>query len=191
MKKNILIIGASRTGKTTLSQRLHKTLGYNIINLDNIICGIEDAFPKLGIKHDYNDRKTATRFAPFLNKYLKELSEGPAFYNDNQYVIEGVYIDFEKVLPNIDKEKYEIIGLTYNDITSEKLFEDIKSNDTEDDWTYYVNDNELKEDANYFIECNKYFDQKFKEHNIKTYDVSIDRNNVFEKVVEDMRKEQN
>lgn len=187
MKKNILIIGASRTGKTTLSQILNKELGYNIINLDNIICGIEDAFPELGIRHDYNDRKVATIFAPFLVKYLKELSEGPIFYNDNQFVLEGVYVDFENVLPSIDKEKYEIIGLTYNDITKEKLFENIKKNDTEDDWTYYVNDEELKGDVNYFIEYNKYFDQKFKEYGIKTYDVSINRNLVFEKIIKDLK----
>ncbi|KKQ11441.1 MAG: hypothetical protein US24_C0027G0015, partial [candidate division WS6 bacterium GW2011_GWC2_36_7] len=113
----------------------------------------------------------------------KELSEGPIFYNDNPYVAEGVYIDFEKVLPSIDKEKYEIIGLTYNNITKEKLFDDIKSNDTEDDWTYYVDNDELKGDVDYFIEYNKYFDQKFQEYNIKTYDVSENRNLVFEKIL--------
>ncbi len=187
MRKNILIIGASRTGKTTLSQLLHKELGYSIINLDNIICGLEDAFPELGIKHDYNDKKAATRFAPFLTKYLKELSEGPVFYNDNPYVIEGVYVDFEGILPNIDKEKYEIIGLTYNNITSEELFKNIKDNDTEDDWTYYINDDELRGDVNYFIEYNKYFDQKFKEYGIKTYDVSANRNLAFEKIIEDLK----
>ena len=31
-------------------------------------------------------------------------------------------IDFEKAIPNIDRKRYMIVGLTYNNITSEKLF---------------------------------------------------------------------
>jgi hypothetical protein len=183
MKKNILIIGPSRCGKTTLSRKFNKKLGYSIVNLDDIICGFEKAFPQLGIRHDYNDKKVATKFAPFLIQYLKELSEGPNFYNDNKYVIEGVSIDFEKIMPIIDKEKYYIIGLTYNDITSDELFENVKKYDTEDDWTYYCSDEELKENINYFIESNKYFANKFKEYGIESYDVSKNREEKLSEIV--------
>lgn len=183
MNKNILIIGPSRSGKTTLSRKLSNEFGYSIINLDDIICSFEISFPELGIRHDYNDIKVASRFAPFLNRYLKELSEGPNFYNESKYVIEGVAIDFEKVMPSIDKEKYLIIGLIYNDISSEKLYNTIKKNDTEDDWTYYCSDEELKGNTDYFIKSNKYFNDKFIEYGIETYDVSVDREIVFDKIV--------
>jgi uridine kinase len=96
MYKNILIIGAARTGKTTLSRRIDKEFGHSIINLDDIISSLKEAFPELGIKHDYDDMKISARFAPFLINYLKELSEGPNFYNNAKYVIEGVQFDFEK-----------------------------------------------------------------------------------------------
>lgn len=186
MNKNILIIGPARSGKTTLSRKLNQKLGYSIINLDDIICAFESSFKELGIRHDYNDVKVATRFAPFLIRYLKELSEGPNFYNGSKYVIEGVAIDFEQIMPNIDKEKYSIIGLTYNEITSEELFRNVKKNDTEDDWTYYCTDEELKDNVKYFIESNKYFDSKFKEYNIKTYDVSNNREEILNKIIEDL-----
>lgn len=186
MDKNILIIGPARSGKTTLSRRISKKLGYSIVNLDDIICSFEEAFPQLEIRHDYNDIKVATRFAPFLIRYLKELSEGPNFYNGSKYVIEGVSIDFEKVIPMIDKEKYIIIGLTYNSITSKEFYLNVKKYDTEDDWTYYCSDEELKDNINYFIKSNKYFSEKFKDYKIKTYDVSKNRQLTYNKIVEEL-----
>lgn len=184
--KNILIIGPARSGKTILSRRISKKLGYSIVNLDDIICSFEEAFPQLEIRHDYNDIKVATRFAPFLIRYLKELSEGPNFYNGSKYVIEGVSIDFEKVIPMIDKEKYIIIGLTYNSITSKEFYLNVKKYDTEADWTYYCSDEELKDNINYFIKSNKYFSGKFKDYKIKTYDVSKNRQLTYNKIVEEL-----
>lgn len=188
MDKNILIIGPARSGKTTLSRKFNKELGYSIINLDDIICSFEEAFPELGIRHDYNDIKVATKFAPFLTRYLKELAEGPNFYSGNKYVVEGVSIDFEKVISMIDKEKYIIIGLTYNNITSKELFENLKNYDTEDDWTYYCSDEELKSNTDYFIENNKYFAKKFKDYEIQTYDVSKNREAVFNEIIKKIAK---
>jgi hypothetical protein len=86
-------------------------------------------------------------------------------------------------MPVIDKEKYLIIGLTYNNVDSKTLYNNIKNNDTEDDWTYYVSDEYLKDKVDIFIERNKYYDSKFIEYNIKTYDVSEDRNIVINKII--------
>ena len=41
------------------------------------------------------------------------------------------------------KEKYEVIGLLYDEITEEELYHNIKEYDTEDDWTYWCSDEEL------------------------------------------------
>jgi shikimate kinase len=187
MYKNILIIGAARTGKTTLSRRINKEFGYSVINLDNIVSGLKEAFPELGIKHDYDDLVTSKRIAPFLIQYLKELVDGPNFYNDTKFVIEGVQFDFDMVMPSIDKEKYLIIGLTYNNIDKETLYNNIKKYDTEDDWTYYISDEDLKKDVNLFIDRNKYYNNEFIKYNIKTYDVSNSRTNTIDKIIEDLK----
>ena len=80
MNKNILIIGAARSEKTTLAKELVKEKGYNLISIDDIVSGFE-AYPKLKIHHDGDANDTAKRLAPFLIRYLTEISEGNIFYD--------------------------------------------------------------------------------------------------------------
>ncbi len=183
--KNILVIGAARSGKTSLSKLLAKEKGYSVISIDDIVSGLE-AYPELNISHNSNDVLTSSNLAPFLIKYFTELSEGDKFYDGIKYVIEGTHIDFEKLMPFLDnnKDKYIIIGLTYNDITEEKLFNSIRKYDTEDDWTYYVSDEDLVGDVRYFLERNKFFNDKFKDYNIKSFDTSKDRESTLYEIVD-------
>ena len=133
MYKNILIIGASRSGKTTLAKKIAKEKGYSLISIDDIVSGLE-VYPELQIHHNGDAFDTAKRLVPFLIKYLTELSIGTIFYGGIKSVIEGTHIDFEQLMPFLQsdkyKEKYEIIGLTYNDITEQQLYDYIKTYDT-------------------------------------------------------------
>lgn len=185
--KNILIIGAPRSGKTTLAKKFVKEKGYSLISIDNIVGGLE-AYPELNISHDGEDNNTASRLAPFLEKLLIELSEGSAFYDGIKFVIEGTHIDFEQLMPFLQndkyREKYEIIGLTYDFITEQELYDNIKKYDNEDDWTFWCEDEELRGNVRYFIERNKFFNKKFREYNIITYDTSSNREEVLNGVIE-------
>lgn len=185
LEKNIIIIGAARSGKTALARELSKEYGYNLISLDDIICAFE-SIPECGIKHDGDETEVSKNFAPFLIRYLKELSEGPNFYNDIKYVIEGTHIDFEQLMSFLEQEKikgkYEIIGLVYNNIDENELYQNMKKYDTEDDWTYWCDEEELKGNARYFIQRNKFFRENFEKYNIKTYDVSKNREEVLENI---------
>ena len=150
------------------------------------------AYPELNIHHDGNTDITTKNLGPFLEKYLIELSEGTNFYGGVKFVIEGTHIDFEKLMPLLQndkyKEKYEIIGLTINNETAEDLYNNMKKFDTEDDWTYWVKDEDLKNDAKYIIEKNKIFNEKFHKYNIKCYDTSNNREDVLDNIVIDLEK---
>lgn len=190
MKKNILIIGAARCGKTTLARKLNKEYGYSVISIDDIVSGLS-SYPELNIHHDGDDNLTTKNLGPFLEKYFIELGEGPNFYGGVKYVIEGTHIDFERLMPLLQnekyQEKYEIIGLTINEETPEDLYSNMKKNDTEDDWTYWVNDEDLIEDAKYIINKNKEFNEKFKKYNIKSYETSYERERVFDQIILDLK----
>ena len=187
MKKNILIIGAARSGKTTLAKKFVKEKGYSLVSIDNIVSGFE-AYPEIGICHNGNDIKVSSKLAPFLIKYFIELSEGNTFYDGINTVIEGTHIDFEQIMTFLQsekyKEKYDVIGLTYNYINKDELYNSIKKYDTEDDWTFWCNDDELKGNVEYFLERNKFFDEMFKKYNITTYDTSFDREAVLSSIID-------
>ena len=191
MDKNILIIGPSRSGKTTLARKISKKYGYNVINLDDIICAFEE-LPVCSISHDGNDIEVAKNFSKFLKRYLIELSEGANFYNGIKYVIEGTHIDFNEIMSLLNqdkyKEKYVVIGLLYNDINEEELYNNIKKYDNEDEWTYYLTLEDLRGSVRYFIKRNKYFNDKFIEYGIKTYDVSNNREEVLDLICNELFK---
>lgn len=187
MNKNILIIGAARSGKTTLAKRFSKEKGYNLISIDDIVSGFE-AYPELNIHHDGDAVDTATRLAPFLIKYFEKISDG-SIYNDGiNTVIEGTHIDFEQIIPFLQSEKYskkyEIIGLTFNHITEQELYDNIKKYDTEADWTYWCSNEELSGNVRYFIDRNRYFAEKFKQYNITSFDTSYNRDSVLDEILE-------
>ena len=191
MKKNILIIGAARCGKTTLARKLNQEYGYSVISIDDIVSGLA-AYPELNIHYDGETDITTKNLGPFLEKYFIELSEGANFYGGVKFVIEGTHIDFEKLMPLLQsdkyKKKYEIIGLTINEETAEDLYNNMKKYDTEDDWTYWVKDDVLMADAKYIINKNKIFNEKFKEYGIRSYETSHDREQVLDKIISDLKE---
>ena len=190
MKKNILIIGAARCGKTTLAKKLNKEYGYSVISIDDIVSGLQ-AYPELNIHHNGETDITTKNLGPFLEKYFIELSEGANFYGGIKFAIEGTHIDFERLMPLLQSEKYEakyeIIGLTINEESPEDLYNNMKKYDTEDDWTYWVEDEVLKEDSKYIIDKNKIFNENFKKYNIKSYDTSYDREKILDKIISDLK----
>ena len=194
MYKNIIILGAARSGKTSLAKKLVKGKNYSLISIDDIVSGLE-AYPELKIHHNGDALDTAKRLAPFLIKYLTELSEGTTFYGGIKSVIEGTHFDFEQLMPFLQndkyKEKYIVIGLTFNEITEQQLYDHIKKYDTEDDWTYYCSDEELKGNVKYFIERNKYFNEMFKKYNITSFDTSFDRDIVLDNIINNLEDLEN
>ena len=187
MFKNILIIGTGRVGKTSLAKMIAKKYGYSVISIDDIVTAMK-AFPDLHIAWDGDHDKIAAQMAPFLSVYLKELSEGNKFYDGCKTVIEGTDIDFERLMPNVDRRKYLLIGLTYNGVSAEALFRSVRKYDTEDDWTYYLSDEELQAYCTHFVEKNRFFDAKFKEYHIPSYDTSTDREAVLSDIVAHLEK---
>ena len=191
MKKNILIIGASRCGKTSLARKLHTECDYSVISIDDIISGLA-AYPTLNICHNGDRDITAQNLAPFLEKYLIELSEGPNFYSGVKFAIEGSYVDFERLMPFVQSEKYrrkyEIIGLTINEETPDELYQNIRKHDTEDDWTFWLTDEDLMKEANGIVAKNQFFLEKFEKYHIKSYDTSHDREMVLKTIITDLRE---
>jgi len=190
--KNILILGPSRAGKTTLTKKLNEELNYSIVSFDSIINAFEHSFPQLGICSGDGAENTAVNLADFLIYYFRVLSYRSEEKNGVKFAAEGGYFDFEKIM--LAMKNYEMIndflfiGLVYNNLTPDKLFSDIRKNDTEGDWSYNCDDDTLKMCSNIFVEDSRQMTEQFKEHNFMIYDVSEEREQILNKIVKDIKR---
>jgi len=198
MKKNIIIIGPGRAGKTTLAKKLNEELNYSVIGTDDLSIGFSEGLPQLNIVNPNDHKASAASIAPFLASYVSALAWRSNYYNGTKYVFEDGkgYFDFDKLVPiweviELDKDywktQYLIIGLIYPNQTHEQLFDDIRKHDVENDWTYNLNEDELMRAVASGIEYSLGFRDKFQKYDIDIYDVSKNRAQVLDKIVNDVK----
>ena len=176
--KNILICGSPRVGKTILAKKISKRLGYIYISLDNIFESIEELscwpYPK------YHDASIISKeLSNFVINYINHLDK------DHSYVMEGAYLD---ILDIYDKIDVNLIGLTYNNLSKEDLFDRIKKYD-KNEWINNFNDDVLMDKCDCFIKRNDYYNDCFKKIIINSYDLSNDFDNIMENIIDDLKKE--
>jgi len=203
--KNIIIVGPSRAGKTTLARRINEELNYFVISLDKLVATFQGAYPQLDIRLNWNREKTTDNLAPFLGHFLGAFSSshGVAYelnlrahaVKGNRFVLEGVYFNFEKISSILKmygieelKDNFLLIGLVQNKKTVDEFVNDFKKYDTEDDWTYGFDDDELREYASKdAIPFSRSMTDHLMEYGFTIYDTSTERDQVLDKIVEDIK----
>lgn len=204
--KSILIVGPSRSGKTTLAKRIHEIYGCFVISLDKLVAAFQGAYPQLDIRLNWNRKKTTEQIAPFLGHFLGLFSSGDGTAYElnlrahavkgNAFVMEGGYFDFEKITSILEeygpeklKDRFILIGLVQNKKTVADFVRDFKKYDTEDDWTYPFSEEELEEyviqDA---IPFNRAMAEYLEKYGFAIYDTSTERERVFDEIIETIGK---
>ena len=79
-----------------------------------------------------------------------------------------------------------LIGLVQNNKTADELFNDFRKYDTEDDWTYYLDDDDLREVSQEAIPFSRSMTDHLVKYGFKIYDTSTEREQVLDKIVEDI-----
>jgi len=203
--ENIIIVGPSRAGKTTLAKRINEELNYFVISLDKLVAVFQGAYPQLNIRLNWNREKTTENLAPFLGHFLGAFSSGHGVANElnlrahavagNRFVLEGTYFDFEKIssvlqLYGIEElqDNFILIGLVQNNKTADEFVGDLRKYDTEDDWTYGLSDDELRKYANHdAIPFSRAMTEQLVKYGFTIYDASKAREQVFDQIVEDIK----
>lgn len=190
--KNLIITGPSRAGKTTLAQELSKQLGYNMVSLDDLVDGLSNISD---IKEQFDDgfEEITDNLAPFLVRFLKQITLGTTYAHGIRYVVEGSYFNFDALMPEIAKlsDQYEVIGLKYDDLTPESLYNRIRKFDEPEDWTFTKTDDNVREACERFVKLNKRYDNYYKKYNIRAIDTSHGHESAIEKFIQSFKKENN
>lgn len=187
--KNIIIFGSSRSGKTELAKRLSKELNYSIIMVDSLVSAFQNSMPELEINHSNRDGKSIKNLEPFLLAYLKSINKIDKKARNINYVIEGSYFDFDKVIELSDKF---VVIILLNQLDSPKEYYDmLKKYDKPHDWTYNLSDEELLEYCKNLYSHNQYLIKKCNEKDIKYYNTAIDRDKIFDKILLDTKENLN
>lgn len=203
--KNILIVGPSRAGKTTLARKINEELNCFVISLDKLVATFQGAYPQLDIRLNWNRKKTTDNIAPFLGHFLgtfssdhgeiHELNLQAHAVNGNRFVLEGGYFNFEIITSTLKvygiealKERFLLIGLVQNQKTVDEFVRDFKRYDTQDDWTYGFDDDELREyvskDA---IPFSRSMTDDLTKYGFTIYDTSVERERVFDQIIENIK----
>ena len=202
--KNIIIVGPSRAGKTTLARRINEELSYFVISLDKLVATFQGAYPQLDIKLNWNREKTAENLAPFLGHFLGlfSSSHGLAYelnltahaVKGNRFVLEGGYFHFEKISSVLKmygveelKDNFCLIGLVQNKKTADEFFNDFRKYDTEDDWTFRLDDDDLREISQEAVSFSRSMTEYLVKYGFTVYDTSQERERVFHHIIEDIQ----
>lgn len=167
--KNIIIIGPSRVGKSTLASILCKKYNFNYMSGDSIRNAFINIYPELG----YTVQNTIENkdFCKFINFITNE---------NNIHLKRNIYyiIDSADISIKTAKEVFKnslIIGIGCKEISAEELKNKILEHDNKFDWTYRCNEEEIlsisKETINNSI--NLYNECVL--NNICYFDTSLDR----------------
>jgi adenylate kinase family enzyme len=180
--KNIVIIGAPRSGKSTFARKLfEKEKKYNVIGSDEVRDAFMEVIPELEI-NDKNGVGTKDIFPIFMNKFL-ELSS----FNNMRgmyYIVEGYFSDFDQATHLFDRKNNILIFMGKAELSEEELFQNIRNHAYEkDDWTKSRTDEDLRRYCKNYLKMSKYNKEMCLENNEIFIDTSYNYNKVIDEYV--------
>lgn len=174
---NIILIGASRAGKSTFTKLLNERFNIMIIRTDLLRLAFRDII--------YKDK----------NVSLLEVKSNPDYINYvlSYYKYANMYdVDYMKVVDTVDFDpkdcsKFEnsiAICFGYPNITKEEVVANWRKYDTELDWTKYKSDEKLLCYAASEIQNSQTLKEECEKYNIKFVDTSYNREKVFNELLD-------
>lgn len=177
--KNIILIGASRAGKTTFTKMVSKKLkNITIIKTDLLRLAFREAICE-DKTINTNLLKNNPKYINFILSYYNFLN----MYDENLKVIDTV--DFE---PKDNKlfNNSIFICFGYPNIEAKELVKKWRKYDTDLDWTKKKSDESLIKFAEQEIKKSKLLEEECNKHNIKFIDTSSNRNEVLDKLLNEI-----
>ena len=169
--KNVMLIGVSRSGKTTFAKMLkQKYPEYNIIHGDML---------KKSFEKNIDNSKKLKEIKEYRN-FVKDYFCFEYTINDMNYILDTVDV-FPCDITEEDKKNTIIIAFGYPNITVDELIDIWKNVDNS--WLKNKDDKFLLEKATKGLEKSKFFESECKKYNITFIDTSKNRSAVLSELL--------
>ena len=186
MKKNIIIAGTARSGKSTLSSLISKTFGYQHLAMDALIEGFEDLFPEMNIDtHRDSIGHISSKIAPFINAIIKS-----GEYDKFDY---GLVIDVCQLMPDdylkyIDQSLCDIFYLISDCESVEERLELLDKYDDEKEYTFFKSKDQRLKLCKDLVEDTKVFKKACEKVKIPYFDTSKDRDGQYDIILNHIKE---
>ncbi len=174
---HVIIAGAARAGKTTLSLMLNNE-GFTHYKMDSIKRGICEAY---NLKYDSWD-EVSTVMSIIINRIIEDNKTDTNFLKE-KYLFDIPFI-YPKDLSLINTEDTLVIFLGYAKASAAKHFLKIRNNDASNLWTSKLDDETLAKNVKENIEFSKKLERECKKYNIPYFDTSFNREEVLKEAKE-------
>lgn len=194
--KHLIIAGVPRSGKSTLSRRVAKALGWQHVCMDAIIAGFEQCFPETGIdtglsvNKDKSSMEILRIISGRIGPFLRAMTSPEEYDRKNGPMV----IDMYQLLPE-DYVKYldpEVCGILYlltGDVTPEERYRIQKEFDTPEDYTYELSDEERLEGCGYLVEQSRLMREQCERLGLACYETARDRDGVLDRILDKIVQE--
>lgn len=189
--KNILIIGISRAGKTTLSNMLkNKYNSYSLIHSDSLKWGMIRAENKEKYYRENVDKQKEFEHSEYFQRTLLEFFNSLTSEDDMQYgyILESGQLHPKIVKEMIDFNKTIVICLGLGNLNIMEMVELCLEHDTQKDWTFGLSEEYLMKHANDWYSANKMLKEECPKYGIKYYDTSKNRIECLNNILSDIEK---
>ena len=181
---HIIIAGAARSGKTTLSLMLND-VGYVHYKMDSIKRGICEAYK---LQYDNWD-KVSVIMATIINRMIKDQT------TDTNYLQENYLFDIPFLYPQdlslMDTNNTLVIFLGYSKLSVEECFNNIREYDKDNYWTNSISNKSLKKMCEENIKFSKYLEKECLKYHLPYFDTSYNREKVLNDVLKYIKEQEN
>ena len=167
MLRHVIIAGAPRSGKTTVSRELTAFGGYVHYRLDSIKRAVFDIFCPEKKDWHFASQMTVKIIEKLVDDNNQESTRKEFFIFDTPHL-------YPKDVAHLDKNDYLIVFIGYTEINVDDKIQDILKYDSPTCWTHKLNRDKLKELVEGNIRFSKEIKAQCQQYGIPYFDVSKD-----------------
>lgn len=183
--KNLVILGASRAGKSTLAKEINNLYpNYHILRGDCIRHAFQEELPQNEI-NKYDGKGMEEDFARFSAELFKSHIEHDEYYN---YIFDSCDISVENAVKFFAQESTIIVFLAYSELTSKEAFQNYRKYEKATDWTVRRTNEQLLEFAQIWVQKSKIFKQDCEKYGIQYIDTSYHREEKINNLIKDLKE---